>query len=453
MAVTMDGQRFAQAVKATDLLRVVGLLPLAAVASGLVLPVSAQQVHLATADRSAPTQAPALMTEDPSLRVLLFEGASLVLSAASGPLLLRDAAGLVLAEVSPGQELRVAPDPLSSTGMRWQLGEGTPLAVAATELWLEPEAPEAVVLLQQRQYRGQLQLRRQPAALQAINHVSLETYLPSVVGSEMPASWPLQALSAQAVAARTYALRQRRPGEPFDLRATVSSQVYRGLDSETAATRQAVATTRGQVLTYDGRLIDAVFHSSSGGSTEASGDLWPQQLPYLVAVQDFDEESPARSWQERFEPLQLQRLFAEIGGVTDVAVLARTSSGRLRQVRLKGPGGVLQLSGAELRQRLGLRSTWVEIDVVRPVDAAIQPPLGSEPATLAGVPPLPEPPGPLQVQPQPLGVTLVIRGRGFGHGIGMSQWGAYGLARRGASYSAILSHYYPGTQLDAFRGP
>ena len=253
------------------------------------------------------------------------------------------------------------------------------------------------MVLQQRRYRGRLQLLRQGAGLRAINHVTLETYLPSVVGSEMPASWPQPALRAQAVAARTYALRQRRPAEAFDLRATVSSQVYRGIESETDTTREAVAATRSQVLTYGGSLIEAVFHSSSGGTTEASGDLWAQQLPYLVAVRDFDDHSPVRSWSERFGPDQLSRSFAETGGLLNLQVLGRTTTGRLRQVRIEGPRGTLVLSGAQLRQRLGLRSTLVELELIRTsepvasVEQGPQQPQQSQQSALP-LPPLPHSP-------------------------------------------------------------
>ena len=199
-----------------------------------------------------------------------------------------------------------------------------------------------------------------------------------------------------------------------------------------------------------------MFHSSSGGTTEASGELWAQQLPYLVAVQDFDDQSPVRRWSERFGPDQLTLSFAETGGLVNLQVLSRTATGRLRQVRLEGPRGTLVLSGAQLRQRLGLRSTLVELELIRtsePVASGEQGPQQPQPSQQSALPLPPLPP--LQwAEPQaPAALTLVVSGRGFGHGIGMSQWGAYGLARRGADHNAILSHYYPGTQLDAYRGP
>jgi len=418
--------------------------------TALAQPAGASQLALRPQQPGSTRGAP-----DPVLRVLLQESPALALAASDQPLQLRDGAGRPVGLLTPGQTLLVQGDPLQDTGLRLLL-DGVPLPPLAGPLWLEPMAASSLVVVQQRRYRGSLQVVRLASGLQAINHVSLETYLPSVVGSEMPASWPQPALRAQAVAARTYALRLRRPADPFDLRATVASQVYRGVESETDSTRDAVAATRAQVLTYSGSLIEAVFHSSSGGTTEASGELWAQQLPYLVPVADFDDHSPVRRWSERFGPDQLKQLFAETGGVLNLTVLRRTTTGRVRQVRMEGPQGVLVLSGAQLRQRLGLRSTQVELALVKePADAAA-PAIQSQPVSQAlqpGLLPLPPLPSGWPEPQEPAALTLMVSGRGFGHGIGMSQWGAYGLARRGADHSAILSHYYPGTQLDAYRGP
>jgi len=215
-------------------------------------------------------------------------------------------------------------------------------------------------------YRGVLQLRPDGTGLQVLNLIPLELYLPSVVGSEMPARWPAAALQAQAVAARTYALAQLKPAASYDLKATVASQAYLGVEAETESTRAAVAATRSQVLSFGGSLIDAVFHSSSGGSTENSGELWNRQLPYLVSVPDADDRSPWREWSLRFEPDQLRRAFRETAGASRIEVLATSSSGRVRRARVIGPAGSLDLSGAELRQRLGLRSTLVRFRFEQP---------------------------------------------------------------------------------------
>lgn len=390
---------------------------------------------------------------NPQVRVLLLETAKVTVEAVQQPLVLR---------AGSQRWLLVSQQPvllhLAGGSLVLERGAGVERLPAVTELWLEPAVlPAGASLdsqigskegadfqLQQRGYRGRLQVLVGSSALQAVNHVPLEAYLPSVVASEMPASWPQAALRAQAVAARTYALRQRKPAAAFDLSATVSSQVYKGVEAETASTRQAVASTRGQVLMFGPGLANTVFHSSAGGSTENSGDLWSQQLPYLVSVPDFDQHSPVHAWEQRLEPEQLQKAFGEIGGAQRIDVLATTGSGRVRQARVTGPAGTLVLTGAQLRSRLGLKSTMVRFEVLAPELAALPalPPMAAEPAISPDQ-------GPVQLPPP----SLLAIGRGFGHGVGMSQWGAHGLANRGQSYEQILHHYYRGTELRPYVSP
>ena len=411
---------------------------------------------------------------DPTLRVLLLESSVLPITALERPLRLQPAGVVIPAGqtvrlllqdgqvlLDDGQRRVVLPAGaglwIQSFGLRTLVGAASPAPQPGEPTGVAP-FPPGDFQLQQRSYRGQLQVLVGRGSLQAVNHVPLESYLPSVVGSEMPASWPQDALRAQAVAARTYALRQRRPAAAFDLRATVSSQVYKGLEAETPSTLEAVITTRGQVLTFDGDLANAVFHSSAGGSTENSGDIWSRQLPYLVSVPDFDTAGPVSQWQQRLDPELLRQAFQEIGGAVRIDVLATTGSGRIRQARVSGPAGTLVLTGPELRSRLGLRSTMVRFETLAPELAAVVPAavslassawIGSLP--LLSPPPLPAlPEAPPLQRPQP---TLLAVGRGFGHGVGMSQWGAYAMAQQGRSYRQILSHYYRGTELSPYQAP
>ena len=411
----------------------------------------------------APAAVAPVFAAGTEVRVLLLEGPDVPVAALDRPLQIRlqppaaGAPGEVLHTVPAGEQATLR---LDQGRLQLETAAGSRSLALPPVVWIEPLAPAPLsttgdFLLQQRAYRGRLQLRLSGATWQAINHLPLESYLPSVVGSEMPASWPQAALRAQAVAARTYALRQRKPSAPYDLSATVKSQVYKGLEAETPSTREAVAATRGQVLTYGGALANTVFHSSAGGVTENSGDLWSQQLPYLVSVPDFDQQSPVHQWQKRLEPEQLQQAFVETGGVDRIEVLGTTASGRLRQVRVQGPSGSLLLSGAQLRTRLGLRSTLVRLELVQPEIASgapastvAVPAVGALGAALNGV--TPPPPVPVLEQQPPLQVprpSLLVIGRGFGHGVGMSQWGALAMAQRGHSHAEILSHYYRGTRL------
>jgi len=376
--------------------------------------------------------------------------ASPAFDSATGTPLAPRAGSLALAiglTANPRPELRAAA-PLAGA----RLAATAPQRLQASELVVEPLAAagsEGSVWLQKRRYRGSLWIRPQGEALQAVNLVGLETYLASVVGSEMPASWPLEALRAQAVAARTYALRALRPsrGRAYDLKATVASQVYLGVEAETASTLAAVAGTRGLVLTYGDGLIEAVFHSSAGGSTENSGELWAQQLPYLVSVADFDQESPVRDWRLPLSDDLARKAFPEIGSLERIEVLATSSSGRVRQARVVGSAGVVVVTGAELRSRLGLKSTLVQFSR-EPINAPLftdQAGTASDQLTapLLVPPPLPA----LNALAAPYPLQWVAIGRGFGHGIGMSQWGALAMARRGDGFEQILQHYYRGTQL------
>ncbi|MEB3165586.1 MAG: SpoIID/LytB domain-containing protein [Cyanobacteriota bacterium] len=462
--------------------------------SALIDPAAdAQSSRVSVTAATARATVPAGLDGTP-LRVLLRQAGSLEITAVAGALQLSDGRGRRLLLVPAWRRLRLE---ARSTGLvavvEGFAGPSAPVVLPLAPLRLEPEAsdrPEPTLFaLGDLRYRGRLVVRPEGRGLQAINVIGVESYLPSVVGSEMPASWPLAALQAQAVAARTYALSQRRPSAAYDLKSTVASQVYRGVAAETPSTREAVAATRGQVLTYGDALIDAVFHSSSGGATENSGELWSRQLPYLVSVPDFDDRSPVRQWQRRFEPDQLRQAFPETGGVQGIEVLAKSSTGRIRRARIVGPSGALEVSGGELRQRLGLRSTladfrWLAAGPagVSGIEAASADASsaggartgGASPGPLAGVDAAPaaatsaapaaSPTGGGAIQgaigratsaagvgaATPPVASLLVSGRGFGHGVGMSQWGAYALALRGQGHQQILSHYYPGARLSSW---
>ena len=454
------------------------------------------------AGSAVPAEAP------PLVRVLIRQQASLTLAAAASPLQLADAEGNPVGLIAAEQPFALRQEQGGLVVvMAGAAGAGETLLPLQGDLWIVPlpaSGRSALVTVEGQLYRGRLQVRAgDDGRLLVINQLPLERYLPSVVGSEMPAAWPQAALRAQAVAARTYAINQLKPTALFDLKATVDSQVYRGVASETDSTRSAVASTRSQVLMQGNVPINAVFHSSSGGSTENSGEVWSRQLPYLVSVPDFDQRSPMRQWQQRIEPDQLRRVFRETAGVSRIDVLAVSRTGRVRRARVIGPAGSLELSGAELRQRLGLRSTLVKAFRLEPVAGTTSTASAAGPGAIAeallalqsaagpgrasGAPSLAEvlqdsasgaiisllpapPAAPMSAAagaapvasdrstpaaadfPQPA-LELVVEGRGFGHGVGMSQWGAYAMALQGRSYEQILRHYYRGVDLKPYVNP
>jgi stage II sporulation protein D len=276
------------------------------------------------------------------------------------------------------------------------------------QLWVEPEN-DGYIWIGDRWYRGRTLLIPQGNELLAINYVDLEEYLYSVVGAEAVPSWPTEALKAQAVAARTYALHKRaQVSHPlYDLDTTTNTQVYRGLETEYRSTHAAVDATAGQVMTYNGEIILAVFHAASGGHTENAGDIWSSTLPYLQGVIDYDQGTPAYQWRKSFSSQELADLIEDVGTVEEMIPERTTPRGRVVTMKIVGDLATKRMSGADLRKMLGLRSTLFQV--------------------------------------QANGGYFQISGRGFGHGVGMSQWGAYNMARQGQDYRRILAHYYQNT--------
>lgn len=397
----------------------------------------------------APSPVALARGREPQMRVLLLENNRVSLRS--------DGAQPLRVQGLPGGERR--PQRLQLSLQRARLSatvDGRSMRLAPSTLVTVQNDDPRGIWLGGRRYRGVLHVSGRGGTLRVVNSLGVETYLASVVGSEMPHRWPLAALQAQAVAARTYALKQRSRGGAWDVKATVASQEYRGVESETPSTRKAVASTRSLVLVHGGRLIDAVFHSSSGGVTEASGMVWRRQHPYLVSVPDHDQHSPVHRWEQWFDSAGLRQRLPETGGLQDVEVLSRSASGRVREARLRGPRGSLVLSGGELRKRLGLKSTLVNFEMVTATasrGSRIDRITASVARQRGAWPPLLVAPPPVLVSKTSVrrwsagGLQLLVKGQGYGHGVGMSQWGAHGLAEQGAGFSWILRHYYRGAEV------
>lgn len=271
-----------------------------------------------------------------------------------------------------------------------------------------------------RNYRGAVVLRIEAGRLAAVNRVSLEQYLYGVLPREVPHDWPAEALKAQAVAARTYAVSriERAAGLAYDLEDTVLSQVYGGYDAERPGTNGAVDATRGEIMRYGGQPIVAYFHSHSGGRTEDPAYVWGARLPYLVSKDDpHSLKSGAMRWSAEFSQADIDRKLAAelpVGRFKALRVVRRNGS-RIELVRVEGERRSLQLSANRLRLLLGpakLKSTAFTYTQSR-----------------AG---------------------LRFEGRGYGHGVGMSQWGAMAMAKGGAGYREILSFYYQGVNIERF---
>jgi stage II sporulation protein D len=215
-------------------------------------------------------------------------------------------------------------------------------------------------------YRGALEVRPSlSGALNAINAVDLESYVRGVVAAESPASWPAQALNAQAVAARTYAITTSKGGVGWDHYPDTRSQVYRGVAAETPTTDAAVAATRREVVTYDGKPIITYFFSTSGGRTENVEFGFPGGKPHpaLRSVEDpWDRVSPRHRWGPvRMTAAQAARKLRGLvkGSFRGIEVTRRGVSPRVVSAEIVGSGGRTTVSGPTLRTRFGLYDTWM----------------------------------------------------------------------------------------------
>lgn len=263
---------------------------------------------------------------------------------------------------------------------------------------------------------GELEVRRLPGGLAVIHALPLEEYVAAVTGAEMPASFPPEALRAQAVAARTFAVFKKleavAEGRPYHLGATVLHQVYRAGPPDPRAGAAALASA-GEVLVYQHAPIEAYFHSTCGGHTERGADALGRDRPYLASVAcGRCQASPRRRWTVRVTAAELGERAALGAPVASARVVSRTASGRAERVELSGRGRSVTLSAVDLRQRLGFgRLPSLDFDL-RPERGAVR-----------------------------------FDGRGAGHGAGLCQWGAAGAAAAGEGYREILARYYPGTEI------
>ncbi len=279
---------------------------------------------------------------------------------------------------------------------------------------------ERFIHIDQRPYRGTIEIDQDEKGLLVINEVSLEDYVAGIINSEVSSSWPMEMLKAQSVIARTYAVYQKRKREhlPFHLTATSMHQLYSGAHREDERVLSAVRATRGEVLFYRGEPALTVYHSNAGGITEYAREVWSKDYPYLRSVKSrYDSLAPNYRWEAYLRATTIEsalnRAGYELAVPVAIIVKKRSSTGRVKKVSIRDAyGRTVVLRGEQLRGILGY---------------------GVIKSTLFSV--------------KKRGRFFIFRGRGSGHGVGLSQWGARGMAERGYSYREILKHYYPGTKL------
>lgn len=276
-------------------------------------------------------------------------------------------------------------------------------------------------------YRGSVKLvpSAYTGGVTVVNAVPMEQYLMGVVPYEVSPSWHTDALKAQAVAARTYAMYHkdgyRKAG--YDVTDDTRSQVYRGVAAEAASTNKAVLDTVGEIVTYGGKPIDAVFHANGGGYTENSENVWGSNTPYLRGVKEESSPTVNKAWTQtvsldsfqnavgsgKLKKIELSKLKKGPMNVKDRGV-----SGRVKSVTIEGSNGRKTLTGDRMQSLFGLSSTLFDLEVK--------------------------------------GKNVIITGYGNGHGLGLSQWGAEAMAAKNGNgkdyYKTILTHYFTGTKVE-----
>ena len=278
----------------------------------------------------------------------------------------------------------------------------------------------SAVYVNNKPYRGLAELSVTEKGILVVNQLPLEEYLVGLINCEISSAWPIEAVKAQAIIARTYALNRKKSRllSPYHLESSVIDQVYEGCLIEDSRSRRAVFETQGEVLTYNGGIIQAFYHSSCGGRTESSENIWGAPLPYLRGVEcQYCQTSPSgTAWAYKLSLKEIEErlLLAghKVSGLAEIKPGVSNSRGRLKQVVLVTSHGSSTISGEQFRKAVGYSSIKSTRFVVNSSNKEIS-----------------------------------FSGNGNGHGVGLCQWGAKQRALDGFSSKEILSYYYPGTEL------
>ncbi len=278
----------------------------------------------------------------------------------------------------------------------------------------------SVIQVNGKGYRGVVECTPADRGMVIVNELPLEDYLAGLINCEISSQWPMDAVKAQAVVARTYALYQKnlRKNAPYHLESTVMDQVYEGCDIEDSRAVRGVKETAGQVLTYGGALVQAFYHSSCGGHTEAAENVWGDSIPYLRGVDcKYCLSAPSVRWEQKLSLKKIEALLRNAGspvsGLWQVLPGGRNQSGRLTELVMVSAKGRHTMSAVNFRKIIGysvIRSTNFDVSQA--------------------------------------GGEVFFTGVGFGHGVGLCQWGAKQRAIDGFDYREILTYYYPGTKLE-----
>lgn len=360
---------------------------------------------------SAPLAAPAAPKPSPRIRVAIARNAS--------TLKLKTSSRVYVQDVATGQKYMLVEN--ASYDVR---PSGRGIAIAGQQLsspvkLLAADGGEQI-RLGGNLYRGDIVIRNGPGEkLDLIEHLSIEEYLYGVLPVEMSPDWPVEALKAQAVASRTYAMRFINPTRDYDVTNGVEMQVYTGTNKINSRIIDAVDSTRGEVLKYKGKLIMAFFHACCGGHTASSKSAWGEAVlkPLFGVADPFCKPSRHYRWEYFLSSSDLLKFIQSQSStalkVTGLKIHQKDRSGRAVSFKVATDKGYKVVSASDMRKRFGtfeFRSTY--ITSVTPVKGGFE-----------------------------------LAGRGWGHGVGMCQEGAKFMAYKGRPYTRILRHYYPGSAI------
>ncbi len=328
-----------------------------------------------------------------------------------------------------------------------------------------------------KKYRGSILLKRN-GNISIINRLLLNEYLYAVVPKEMSGSWPIEALKAQAVAARNYAVKyigKKHAKEGFDLCPTDHCQVYGGYAAEHPNSTKAVEETGNEIMVYDGEIVDATYHSNSGGKTESAENIWVNKVDYLKGVDDpYSIGYPNDNWSVSLTKKEIQSKLSQskvsIGELIDIKIEEKSENDRVLKIKFIGSNGEKAYLKDSARSVLGLKSTWFDIskdgqsssnedmtiissdssNVIKDIanlktitSSGIKETKSNMELNLKG-----------DTNNKKIGFSqgstdkYTFNGHGWGHGVGMSQWGAKKMAESGYSYKNILKHYYTGIKIE-----
>lgn len=333
---------------------------------------------------------------------------------------------------------------------------------------------DGILLVNKKDYRGSISAEVVDNKLLIVDAVELEAYLCNVLPGKVMPIWPDEAIKAQAVAARTYAayMMERHKNNAFDIRSNDKELFYQGMDKASDKISPLIKATEGEVLLYHNRPIKAVTTSSTGGRTESAAAAWGKAVPYLQSVEDYDQDCPDFNWEYKISPILLQTLLEQngydVGKINSLRLSRlgakssdRTDSGRVKFIVVSGDNGSCQIDGYELMRILSLNSNFFEVSVSTPVPDNLEVPIENYYGMEIGRKDID-----IKIGDKKSTVwkdinekyhllsggkdeMIIFSGHGKGDGLGLSIWGAKGMADASANtdYRLILKHYYPNSIL------